>query len=71
MVSVVVPLAWLTSVNAAVRMVPVPCAGAEPMTPVGPMASAATAAVPARPVNQCRQRLARPCRTMASSGVIM
>ena len=71
MVSVVVPLGLLTIVNAAVRIVPVPWAGAEPRTPVRPSASAVPAAAPAtdRPATppSRRRRRARPLAVIASS----
>jgi hypothetical protein len=69
MVSVAVPLALLTTVNAAVWIVPGARAG--PRTPVRPSASAVPAATPAtdRPAtaaSRCRRR-ARPLAMIAST----
>src|SRR6266567_2599043 len=59
-VSVAVPLELLTSVNAAIRIVPVLRAGAGPRTPVRPRTSAVPAAAvtdrPATAESRCRRR---------------
>ena len=69
MVSVAVPLALLTSVNDAVRIVP--GAAAAPSTPVRPTANAVPAAAPAtdRPATPASRRVrrARPLAMIAST----
>jgi hypothetical protein len=66
MVSVAVPLALLTSVNAAVRIVPVPCADGEPVSPrPSTIPAPATPAADRPPGSARRQRPSRAGWTLA------
>lgn len=67
MVSVSLPLGLLTSVNAAVRIVPVPCADGEPVRLRLSATPAPTTPAADRPPREERQRRRSPC-PMTSAG---